>query len=73
MTCSTLLREVFGSRKLGGQIGYSVANGSPPLRRFEKCVAFRYNDSEMNHADSLLALAKYSVMTDLVKLDANVN
>ena len=44
-----------------GQIGHSVANGSPPLRHFFEwsCVAGR-NDAEMGPANSLHAPAHYS-------------
>ena len=44
-----------------GQIGYSVANGSPPLRHFfeRSCVA-RGNDAEMGPANLLHAAACYS-------------
>ena len=38
-----------------GQIGHSVANGSPPLRHFfeRSCVAHRRIDAEMGPANSL--------------------
>ena len=44
-----------------GEIRYSVANGSPPLRHFIKrsCVA-RFNDTELGPANSLHAFAYYS-------------
>ena len=44
-----------------GQIGRSVANGSPLLRYFFKgAVLFRRNDAEMGPANSLHASAQYS-------------
>ena len=38
-----------------GQIGHSVANGSPPLQHFfeRSCVARTHNDVEMGPANSL--------------------
>ena len=45
-----------------GQIGHSVANGSPPLQHFfeRKYAARRRNDAEMGPANSLHASAYYN-------------
>ena len=49
----------FNSR--AGQIGHSVANGSPPLRHIfnRSSVACRRNDAEVGPANSLHASAYY--------------
>ena len=44
------------------QIGYRVANGSPPLQHFfeRRCVARKCNDAKMGLANSLHASAYYN-------------
>ena len=71
MTCCVFGTEGLRFKSRAGQIGHSVANGSPPLLHFFKrcCYGRTRNDTEMGPAKSLHGSVKSSEYNEILILN----